>query len=490
MILTKYLETWRMTNRFSEVVVGPPGTGKTTDLLKLVGHYLHEGVPPERIAYIAFTRKAAHEAIGRAIRSFGGSHADYPFFRTIHSLCFKQLGISRQQVVRHNHLSDLGNRLGLEIRGNFRVDDGYFTAASTVGDKVVFLESLSRSTQKSLRRVWEQSNNIQVEYAELERFHRAYHVYKTNYGLVDFTDMLERYQSVGPVPDLDVLIVDEAQDLSRLQWLIVKRLMTKAKRVHIAGDDDQAIYTWAGADVRTFIDLPFKQRTLTRSWRVPAEIKRIADEIRSRIQVKRPKDYQAFKSGGSVEWVFSPEEIDMSSGEWLLMARNQYMLKAYEDICITEGFPYENHNGYSPLNSEVFTAIKAWTTYSKTGEMDDEGRRAVRRYSSSDRIPNQPHCIWHEALDRIPPATREFFIAALRRGERLLRTPRIKISTIHGAKGGEAENVVVATDLAPQTYEGFTIDPDPEYRVFYVAATRAKQRLIFIQPMTQMHMDI
>ena len=53
-----------------EIVLGPPGTGKTTKLLALVEEYLSSGVPPDKIGYFAFTRRAADEAITRAAKKF------------------------------------------------------------------------------------------------------------------------------------------------------------------------------------------------------------------------------------------------------------------------------------------------------------------------------------------------------------------------------------------------------------------------------------
>ena len=68
---------------------GPPGTGKTTTLLNLVDKALAEGTPPHKIAFFAFTRKAASEAKERASIRFGlDPKADLPYFRTIHSLAF------------------------------------------------------------------------------------------------------------------------------------------------------------------------------------------------------------------------------------------------------------------------------------------------------------------------------------------------------------------------------------------------------------------
>ena len=69
------------------IVLGPPGTGKTTTLLSLTEKFLEEGVPPHRIGYLAFTRKAANEALDRAVERFGLDKNELLYFRTIHSLC-------------------------------------------------------------------------------------------------------------------------------------------------------------------------------------------------------------------------------------------------------------------------------------------------------------------------------------------------------------------------------------------------------------------
>ena len=92
--------------------------------------------------------------------------------------------------------------------------------------------------------------------------------------------------------------------------------------------------------------------------------------------------------------------------------------------------------------------------------------------------------VWHVALDRIQPREREFYIAALRRGETLTGTPRIKISTIHGVKGGESDHVACITDMAGQTYDNSMVHPDDEHRVWYVAVTRARESVNLVSPRT------
>lgn len=65
---------------------------------------------------------------------------------------------------------------------------------------------------------------------------------------------------------------------------------------------------------------------------------------------------------------------------------------------------------------------------------------------------------------------------------------RIKVSTIHGAKGAEADNVILYTDVSPATYE--QLDSDAEHRVWYVAVTRTRKNLFIIQPQTDTFYDL
>jgi DNA helicase II / ATP-dependent DNA helicase PcrA len=98
--------------------------------------------------------------------------------------------------------------------------------------------------------------------------------------------------------------------------------------------------------------------------------------------------------------------------------------------------------------------------------------------------------IWHTSLDRISDEEKEYFLAALRQGESLSGEPRIQISTIHGSKGGEADNVLLLTDMSPKTYNSYQENEDDESRVFYVAATRAKKNLHIITPRTQRYFQL
>ena len=71
----------------------------------------------------------------------------------------------------------------------------------------------------------------------------------------DFTDLIVDYIARDIKTNFEVLFIDEAQDLSYLQWQMVRTMWKKSKKTYIAGDDDQAIFQWAGADIDHFIAL-------------------------------------------------------------------------------------------------------------------------------------------------------------------------------------------------------------------------------------------
>lgn len=85
-------------------------------------------------------------------------------------------------------------------------------------------------------------------------------------------------------------------------------------------------------------------------------------------------------------------------------------------------------------------------------------------------------------MDKIPGVDVAYVNALVRRGEDLTKEPRIKLSTIHGAKGGEAENVVLYTDLTVAAEESMERDADSIHRVFYVAVTRSMRNLLSWNP--------
>ena len=83
-------------------ILGPPGTGKTTKLLKYVNTFYRLGTPLNKIGYFAFTTKAADEARDRMLDMHKELQAkDLPYFKTLHALSFAMLGLKKSNVMLH-----------------------------------------------------------------------------------------------------------------------------------------------------------------------------------------------------------------------------------------------------------------------------------------------------------------------------------------------------------------------------------------------------
>ena len=81
------------------IIYGPPGTGKTHTLLGHIEKFL-ANTPSDKIGYFTFSKNAAQEGKQRAVDKFKLSFNEVPYFQTLHSFCFNQHGINRNQVMK------------------------------------------------------------------------------------------------------------------------------------------------------------------------------------------------------------------------------------------------------------------------------------------------------------------------------------------------------------------------------------------------------
>jgi DNA helicase-2/ATP-dependent DNA helicase PcrA len=311
------------------------------------------------------------------------------------------------------------------------------------------------------------------------------------------------------LPALDVLIIDESQDLSRLQWDLVSELCKRSKRAFLAGDDDQAVYTWAGADVKSFLDFEGEITVLDQSYRVPAKVHALAGEIVKRIRKRQPKVWNPRDYDGQVQYYNAFESVDISQGEWLVMASTNYMLNDMHDWIKSQGLLFERQ-GQRSISETILTAVLGWESLRKGKEIPFQIARTVYKYLGTEFVkkghktlkdadPERlyslatlekdhgllTNVIWHEALTKIGEEKRDYIIALLRRGTRITGKIPIKLSTIHGAKGGEADNVLLLMDISTKFAKEFQKNGDNVNRLFYVGITRAKKSLHLVLPKFQ-----
>jgi len=487
-----------------EKVFGPPGAGKTTYLLSVVQQELAADVHPTQIGYFAFTRKAATEARDRAIQKFPSLNPDldFPWFRTLHSLAYRCLGVTGKDMMSPEHYAEFAKEAGIELG----IEQGEEDFAVKANHPILNEVNIARVRGKDLRQHYNESR-MSIEWHHFEYVDRAYRHYKASHGLLDFTDLLERVlDEPERLPSLKTLIIDEAQDLSRLQWGLVTELIERAERTYLAGDDDQAVYTWAGADVDSFLTLDGNVKVLDQSYRVPSKIHTLADHVVNRIRKRQPKIWKPRVEGGSITYYNDFHHVDITKGDWLVLAAANYMLTEMHEWIKSQGLLFERH-GQRSIPESVLLAVIGWERLRKGGEVPFETVKTIYKYLDTSFVKRghkglktadmeamytlesltKDHglltdAIWHEALTKISEDKRNYLIALLRRGVKVTGRVPIKLSTIHGAKGGEADNVLLIGDLSTKFVQDYNKNSDDINRLLYVGITRAKQSLHYVLP--------
>lgn len=487
------------------LILGGPGCGKTTRLLGIMEEELARGVRPERLAFVSFTKKAVGEASARAQTKFSLSERELPYFRTIHSLAYRLLGVTRGEMMQHKHWDELGAALGYTFSRYVNAHDGAAPAGRERGDLLRFIEQLARARCVSMDEQIHASRE-EVTPQELARYLSTLAGYKRDAGVMDFTDLLERYVNEGQPAPVDVAIIDEAQDLSRLQWQMIKRVFAGVARIYVAGDDDQAIFTWSGADIDTFLSLKGEREVLGVTHRLPQSIYDYSQSIVSRLSQRFEKAATPRAEQGALHRLADWQQAPVGEGgSWMLLARNSFLLAPVKEWLHGAGMPYATVFG-SSVDAKHLRAIIAWEKLRKgealpasaVREVYDlmevtHGHKTLPKVEADELLTlldlltfhgcltNAP---WFDALTKIPARDRVYYQAIKRRGESLARPPRIYVGTIHSVKGGEADNVALLPDMTQRTWDSYERDRDAEHRTFYVGATRAKQALWLVAPTT------
>lgn len=449
-------------------IFGPPGTGKTTYLLSLLDNEL-QVYEPEQCAYVSFTKQGAYEGAKRAQVKYNYEQKRFPYFRTIHSLCFRALGLRKTDIIGREHYKQFSEALGMNFTGFYTEE---FTNEN---DKYLFASQLYRDNPEQYSKML-----MALDYNKLKYVAVNYARFKAAYGLLDFTDMLELYLKEGMPLDVQIAFIDEAQDLTTLQWRVVYKMFQNVRKLYIAGDDDQAIYEWSGADVAQFLK-PFKNTIiLDQSYRLPQAIHTYAHTIIGNVKQRQEKVFHAQQKPGAITLVSGSDALTIPD-ECLILARNKAHLNKIADKLKESGRLFLRHNKPS-IDPKALRAIELYKIYQqsdsatsvKPGESPEAIASLLQFYKKYFKVIDK-NVSWHDAFSDKKDML--YYRKLFEQKTDLSAKPTISLSTIHAAKGAEHDNVILLLDISQRVYKQYITTYDSELRCYYVGVTRAKENL-------------
>ena len=575
-----------MTND-TEVVrlFGGPGSGKTTALLDRVEELIesNDDLEVRDILVVSYTRAAAAEIRERlAERLDTTPRALRGNVSTMHAKAYDLLNLSRSDVVGESDKEEFCEDFGLEFEDEYEGSRRRSARSTTLGNKII---ATSQWLQRTCRDVgdwydvpfqWDEEevrlppeidDNAQTgnkytptwpsddDRLDIPEAIRAWRNWKGANDVVGFADMLERVHQRSLLPNVDYLIIDEFQDITTLQYQVYSEWRPHMDRVLIAGDDDQVVYAWQGADPDLLLEEDVDtDEVLPNSYRLPSRILNVVNQEVSHIEKRQEKDLEPRKEGGAVEALTNRSMLDLTrevrgtveetDETVMVLFRARYQMFQFIDEFIDEGIPFscltdqrmwtdrltQYVEGIEALAAdEPLTGLQARRLADMladsafgTGERDDffDELDEMEEESGVDDLTNldvDPEVVRdHAPFAPDPPAAADMLRKVTSFQERSvdayfngpyqgMEHNRVRLGTIHSAKGREADHVFVATDLTEKVveqmaatveqsdeeipeFQQFTKHTSPvpmltdnERRVFYVGMSRARERLVILE---------
>jgi len=512
---------------------GGPGSGKTTALLDRVERLLEEedDVAVEDVLVVSYTRAAAAEIrerlaerLGRTPKSLRGNVS------TMHARAYDLLNLSRGDVVGETEKEAFCEEYGVPYEDEYEGSRRRSARSTTIGNKIIATSQWLQRTRRDVadwydvpfqwnvdevRLPPEIDPNAQTgnkytptwpssdDRIDVPEVIRAWRSYKGEHDLVGFADMLERVHQRSLLPRVDYLVIDEFQDITTLQYAVYEEWRPHMERVLVAGDDDQVVYAWQGADPDLLLEETVDDDVvLPNSYRLPSRILNVVNHEVRHIDKRQEKDLHPRTEGGRVTAVRGPSMLELvrnvratveeNDGDVLVLFRARYQMFQFMDEFIDQGIPFScltDQRMWTDRLSDYVAAIEALDDDEPidglearrlagmladsafgTGERDDMFDAIDERQEAEDvedlrELEIDPEFVKERApffpgatsaadmLNRVSNYQERSVDAYFSGDYRDVAPDTVRLGTIHSAKGREADHVFVATDLTEKVVE-------------------------------------
>ena len=389
----------------------------------------------------------------------------------------QNFSLNEENIMQPFHYEDLGKQLGIRVKysDKYNEEESHFL---TCNDPYFQMIGRAINRDVGIREEFDKNEHDrkQINWSTLKHIHDNFLKYKENYKLQDFNDIINNV--LNKVPDFDVVFIDEAQDLSPLQWKLYDKLREKSKDVYLAGDDDQAIFAWAGADVNRFINEPGKEKVLKQSRRLSVAVMAESRYPLMKIQGDRKtKHYRPRSLDGECKYIANLGQIDLTKGKWLILTRTKNQLLELMKQVRKKNLYYQSNKGKS-YRVRLYKAARLYTDWTKGKILEEKEEKECKDFMGNEHFNRKLN--WYDVFVAAPEKEKRYIRIMLENGEDLDADARIFMSTIHAIKGGEEDNVILALHQGDKIQKSIkrSVDKrDEEHRVWYVGITRARNNL-------------
>ena len=508
-------------------IFGPAGSGKSRELVNILSEHIADGdFHLLEGIIVSFTRAAAYD-IARRVNPDGEPGR---YHCTLHALCKRYYGFEGN--IADGRLREFFKEVGIPYAGSYVGDGEEWSPTQewkpSEGGLMMSFFSKCRNLLISIEEglaLWEPPAEL-LNWWSVENMGWVWDRYcdwKTEHGLIEFTDMLEHAANNPPNANWAFFVLDEAQDSTPLQWMVAQSFASRAEVAYIAGDDDQAIYSWAGANPHEFLAAATSDEDVLRvNYRSSKLIVDSAQAFIRRNVDRKDKGTRAARQGGVIGkgGIDIPDlSIDEST---MIMGRAHYLLADAQRQLTERGFPFvdkRRSNGVSGKAAAEFgrmhrlmsgqpVTLDEWRQLmgaipsngpwlmrgakARISEMDAAMRKSslVRardliHHGATDNLVNALLARSFDPMARVDRKQLDYFsLVAERYGSEYLAEAKAgavcSVGPIHAFKGLECDHAIIHEALSPAAAKESRIDPEPERRVFYVAMTRAKERITWI----------